>query len=126
METIDVGKLLVRIGALLIIIAGIVQIGEYAIYIVMDFLNYGYTGPWMIFWLSTGVVALVFGFLVMFFFLRMIDTNHVTASILIIVFGILGAVFAYEWAIIGGPGAVLCLVGAILFFVEIGSTNGGA
>ncbi len=126
METKDVGKLLVRIGALLIIIAGIVQIGEYAIYIVMDFFNYGYTGPWMIFWLSTGVVALVFGFLVMFFFLRMIDTNHVTASILIIVFGILGAVFAYEWAIIGGPGAVLCLVGAILFFVEMGSTNGGA
>jgi len=126
METTDVGKLLVRIGALLIIIAGIVQIGEYAIYIVGDFFSYGYTGPWMIFWLSTGVVAVVFGFLVMFFYLRMIDTNHVTASILIIVFGILGAVFAGEWAIIGGPGAVLCLVGAILFFVEMGDTNGGA
>jgi hypothetical protein len=124
METFDVGKLLTRIGALLIIIAGFVQIGEYALYIAIDFLNYGYTGIWMVIWLSTGVVAVIFGFLLLFFFLRMVDANRVTAAILIIIFGILGAVFAWEWAIIGGVGAVLCLVGAILFFVE--SETGGA
>ena len=38
--------------------------------------------------------------------------------ILIIIFAIVGAGFAFEWAIIGAPGAVLCLVGGILFFIE--------
>ena len=58
-------------GALLIIIAGFVQIGEYALYIAIDFLNYGYTGIWMVIWLSTGVVAVIFGFLLLFFFLAL-------------------------------------------------------
>jgi hypothetical protein len=124
MEMMDVGKLLTRIGALLVIIAGFVQLGEYAFYNVLDLLNHGqlYIYPMAI--LIAGVIAVIFGFLVVFFFLRMVDKNRINAAILIIIFSIVGAVFAFEWAIIGAPGAILCLVGAILFFIE--SETGGA
>ncbi len=124
METIDVGKLLTRIGALLILIAAFVQVGEWAVYNVLDILNYGQLYIYPILVLASGVIAVIFGFLILFFFLRMVDTNRINAAILILIFGIIGAVFAFEWAIIGGPGAVLCLVGAILFFVE--AEEGGA
>ena len=124
MDNIDVGKLLTRIGALLIIIAGVVQIGEYAIYVVNDLINYGGIYFWPAFGVVSGVIAVIFGFLIFFIFLRMVDTNRINAAIIILIFGIIGAVFAYEWGIIGGPGAVLCLVGAILFFIE--SEGGGA
>jgi len=118
MEMMDVGKLLTRIGAFLVIIAGFVQIGEYAFYNVLDLLNYGQLYIYPMATLIAGVIAVIFGFLVLMFFLRMVDKNRINAAILIIVFSIVGAVFAFEWAIIGGPGAVLCLVGAILFFIE--------
>ncbi len=118
MEMMDVGKLLTRIGAILVIIAGFVQIGEYAFYNVLDILNYGQLYIIPMATLVAGVIAVVFGFLVLFFFLRMVDNNRINAAILIIIFSIIGAVFAFEWAVIGGPGAVLCLVGAILFFIE--------
>lgn len=125
MDNVQTGKLLTRIGAILIIVAGFVQIGEYAFYNIMDLLNYGqlYIVPMAT--LIAGVIAVVFGFMLLMFFLRMVDSkDQTTAAILIIVFGIIGAVFAFEWAIIGAPGAILCLVGAILFFVE--AEDGGA
>lgn len=124
METFDIGKILTRIGALLIIIAGFVQIGEYAIYVMLDLQQYGYTGPWMIIFLSGGIIAVIFGFLLLFLFLPIVDRNRVMGAVLVLIFAIVGAVFALEWAIIGGVGAVLCLVGAILFFIE--SESGGA
>jgi hypothetical protein len=125
METYDVGKILARIGSILIIIAGFVQIGEYAIYVVGDLINYPgqfYVIPVLI--LVAGVIAVVFGFLLLFFFLPMVDKNRVMGAVLILIFAIVGAVFAFEWAIIGGVGAVLCLVAAILFFIE--AESGGA
>lgn len=125
METFDVGKLLVRIGSILVILAGFVQIGEYAIYVVGDLINYPgqfYIVPVLI--LVAGVIAVVFGFLLLFFFIPMVDKNRVMGAVLILIFAIVGAVFAFEWAIIGGVGAVLCLVAAILFFIE--SESGGA
>lgn len=125
METYDVGKILARIGSILIIIAGFVQIGEYAIYVVGDLINYPgqfYIVPVLI--LAAGVIAVVFGFLLLFFFLPMVDKNRIMGAVLILIFAIVGAVFAFEWAIIGGVGAVLCLVAAILFFIE--AESGGA
>ncbi len=124
METMDTGKLLTRIGAILVIIAGFVQIGEYAFYNVMDLLNYGQLYIYPLATLIAGVIAVVFGFMVFLFFLPMVDKNRINAAILILIFSIIGAVFAFEWGIIGGPGAVLCLVGAILFFIE--PEQGGA
>ncbi len=120
----DTGKLLTRIGAILVIIAGFVQIGEYAFYNVMDLLNYGQLYIYPLATLIAGVIAVVFGFMVFLFFLPMVDKNRINAAILILIFSIIGAVFAFEWGIIGGPGAVLCLVGAILFFIE--PEQGGA
>ena len=124
MDNLETGKLLTKVGSILILIAGFVQLGEYAYYNILDLLNYGqlYIVPMAT--LIAGVIAVVFGFMLLFFFLRMVDKNQPTAAVLIIVFGIIGAVFAFEWAIIGGPGAILCLVGAILFFIE--SEDGGA
>ncbi|MFW9935781.1 MAG: hypothetical protein ACFFBR_07925 [Promethearchaeota archaeon] len=124
MDTMDTGKLLTRIGAILVIIAGFVQIGEYAFYNVMDLLNYGQLYIYPLATLIAGVIAVVFGFMVFLFFLPMVDKNRINAAILILIFSIIGAVFAFEWGIIGGPGAVLCLVGAILFFIE--PEQGGA
>ena len=118
MEMFDAGKLLARIGALLTMIAGVAQIGEYALYIVIDLFDYGYTGPYMIAWTVTGILALIFGILLLLIFIPMADKNRVNGAVMIIVFSILGAAAAWDWAIIGGPGAILCLVGAILFFIE--------
>jgi hypothetical protein len=118
METFDIAKLLTRIGAILVIIAGFVQIGEWTVWVIGDLINYGQVYLWPVFVLVAGVVAVVMGFLVLLIFLRMVDKNRINAAILIIIFSIVGAGFAFDWAIIGGPGAVLCLVGGILFFIE--------
>ena len=118
METFDVAKLLTRIGVLLLLIAGIVQAAEWGVYNVGDLINYGQLYTWPIIVLAAGVVAIILAILIFFLFLPMADKNKMNAGIFIIVFGIISAVFAFEWAIIGAPGAVLCLVGAILFMVE--------
>ncbi len=124
METYDVAKILARVGSILVIIAGFVQLGEWTMWVIGDIISYGQVYPWPIFVLSAGVVAVVFGFLLLFFFLPMVDKNRVMGAVLILIFSIVGAVFAFQWAIIGGVGAVLCLVAAILFFIE--AEGGGA
>jgi hypothetical protein len=62
METMDIGKLLTRIGAILIIIAGFVQIGEYAFWNVLDLLNYGQLYIIPMATLIAGVIAVIFWF----------------------------------------------------------------
>jgi hypothetical protein len=124
METFDVGKLLTRIGILLILIAGIVQAAEWGVYNIGDLINYGQLYIWPIAVLAAGIAAIVFAILLFILFLPMADKNSTNAGIFIIIFGIVAAVFAFEWAIIGAPGAILCLVGAILFMVE--TESGGA
>ena len=125
METYDVGKILARIGSIIVILAGFVQIGEWSIYVVQDLINYpGRIYIWPIFVVVAGAIAVVFGFLLLFLFLPMVDKNRTMGAILILIFSIVGAVFAFEWGIIGGVGAVLCLVAAILFFIE--AEGGGA
>ena len=124
METYDVGKILARVGSILVILAGFVQIGEWTMWTIGDIISYGQVYPWPIFVLSAGVVAVVIGFLLLFLFLPMVDKNRINGAILILILSIVGAVFAFEWAIIGGVGAVLCLVAAILFFIE--PEGGGA
>jgi hypothetical protein len=124
METYDVGKILARIGSILVILAGFVQIGEWTMWVIGDLMNYGQIYPWPAFVLAAGVVAVVMGFLLLFFFVPMVDKNRTMGAVLILVFSIVGAVFAFDWAIIGGVGAVLCLVAAILFFIE--AESGGA
>ena len=124
MEMFDVGKLLTRIGILFIFIAGIVQAAEWGFYNVSDMINYGQLYPYPIMVLAAGIVAIILAILIFFVFLPMADKNRMNAGIFIIIFSIVAAVFAFEWAIIGAPGAVLCLVGAILFMVE--TETGGA
>lgn len=120
----DVGKLLTRIGILFIFIAGIVQAAEWGYYNVSDIIQYGQLYPYPIMVLAAGIVAIILAILIFFVFLPMADKNRMNAGIFIIIFSIVAAVFAFEWAIIGAPGAVLCLVGAILFMVE--TESGGA
>ncbi|MFX0170124.1 MAG: hypothetical protein ACFE89_12330 [Candidatus Hodarchaeota archaeon] len=124
MEMFDVGKLLTRIGILFIFIAGIVQAAEWGYYNVSDIIQYGQLYPYPIMVLAAGIVAIILAILIFFVFLPMADKNRMNAGIFIIIFSIVAAVFAFEWAIIGAPGAVLCLVGAILFMVE--TESGGA
>ncbi len=124
METYDVGKILARIGSILVILAGFVQIGEWTIWVIGDLINYGQVYFWPLFVLIAGVIAVVFGFLLLFLFVPMVDKNRVMGAVLILIFSIVGAVFAFDWAIIGGVGAVLCLVAVILFFIE--AEGGGA
>ncbi|MDO8055527.1 MAG: hypothetical protein Q6361_01580, partial [Candidatus Hermodarchaeota archaeon] len=106
METFDVGKLLTRIGILLLLIAGIVQAAEWGYFNIGDLINYGqlYTYPIMV--LAAGIVAIVFAILLFIVFLPMADKNPTNGGIFIIVFGIIAAIFAFEWAIIGAPGAI--------------------
>ena len=76
METMDIGKILAKIGAILIIVAGFVQIGEYAFFNIMDILNYGQLYIIPMATLIAGVIAVIFGFMVLVFFLRMVDQNR--------------------------------------------------
>ena len=126
MEMFDVGKLLTRIGILFLLIAGIVQTALGGYWTGSDLIQYGqaYPGPIMV--LAGGIVSIIFAILLFVVFLPMADKNKMTAGILIIVFGIIAAVFSFEdpAIYIGIPGAILCLIGAILFMVE--SESGGA
>ncbi|MFW9830972.1 MAG: hypothetical protein ACFFD8_04295 [Candidatus Thorarchaeota archaeon] len=115
MGNIDTAKILTRVGALIILLGGFVEIGENVLYIIMDLINYG--SLWLTGFINMagGIVAVVLGFLILLLFYPMIDTNRINAGIFILVFGLIGGIWGFWF---GWVGSILCLVAGILLFVE--------
>lgn len=115
MGNIDTARILTRIGAFFIIIGGFIEIGESTLYIVLDFLQYATLYLGGLISLVGGIVSVVLGFLILFIFLKMIGENNINAGIFILIFGLVGGIWGW-W--IGWIGGILCLVAAILLFIE--------
>lgn len=65
--------------------------------------------------IGLGTVTIIFGFLILFIFYRMIDTNRSNAGIFILIFGVIAGIGGWWF---GWIGSILCLVATILLFVE--------
>ena len=120
MGNIDTARILTRIGAFFIIIGGFVEIGESAVYFIFDLMFYATLSIGSLLSLVGGIVAIILGFLILFMFMKMIGENNINAGIFILIFGLIGGIFAWY---IGWIGGILCLVAAILLFIE-GSGQG--
>jgi hypothetical protein len=114
MSNIDKSKTLTRVGAILLIVGGFIQLGVNILYLVLDlFSGYIYRGELVN--IGLGTVTIIFGFLILFIFYRMIDTNRSHAGIFILIFGVIAGIGG-SW--FGWIGSILCLVASILLFIE--------
>ena len=114
MPNIDTAKTLTRVGAILLIIGGFIQFGENILWVVLELLS-GYLYRGGLVNVGLGIVTIIFGFLILFEFYRMIDTNREHAGIFILVFGVIALIGGWWF---GWVGSILCLVATILIFIE--------
>lgn len=121
MGNIDTARILTRIGAILLVIGGFAQIGNAIIDIAFDWIIWSEIWITGIIWLALGIVTITFAFLILFLFIRKIGENNINAGIFILIFGLIASAGAWYFGWIGG---ILCLVAAILLFIE-GSDSGG-
>ena len=115
MGNIDTSKILTRIGAIFLIIGGFAQMGNAAYDIARDWIIWSEIWVTGIIYLALSIVTIIFGFLILFLFIRMIDENNINAGIFILIFGIIAAAGAWYF---GWIGSILCLAAAILLFIE--------
>lgn len=114
MSNIDKSKTLTRVGAILLIVGGFIQLGVNILYLVLDLFS-GYIHRGMLVNIGLGTVTIIFGFLILFIFYRMIDTNRSNAGIFIMIFGVIAGIGG-SW--FGWIGSILCFVASILLFIE--------
>ena len=62
-----------------------------------------------------GTVTIIFGFLILLVFYRMIDTNRTNAGIFILIFGVIALIGGWWF---GWIGSILCLAATILLFID--------
>ena len=115
MSYVDSAKTLTKVGAILLIVGGFIQLGENVFWVVLNLLvGHLYQGG--LARIALGIVTLIFGFLILLVFYRMIDTNRTHAPIFILIFGVIGGIGGWWF---GWIGSILCLVAAILLFMEL-------
>ncbi len=114
MSNIDTAKTLTRVGAILLIAGGFIQLGYNILVVVLEMLS-GYIHRGGLANIGLGIVTIIFGFLILFVFYRMIDTNRTNAGIFILIFGVIAGIGG-SW--FGWVGSILCLVATILIFIE--------
>jgi len=114
MSNIDNSKTLTRVGVILLIFGGFIQLGENILWVVLNlFSGYIYRGGLVN--IGLGTITIIFGFLILFVFYRMIDTNRSNAGIFILIFGVIAGIGGWWF---GWIGSILCLVATILLFIE--------
>lgn len=114
MSHVDNAKTLTRVGAILLIVGGCIQVGENSLWFVLNLLS-GYIFRGMVVNIVLGIVTIVFGFLILLVFYRMIDTNRPNAPIFILIFGVIAGIGGWWF---GWIGSILCLAATILLFIE--------
>ncbi|MFX1342966.1 MAG: hypothetical protein ACFFAL_09780 [Promethearchaeota archaeon] len=114
MSNVDTAKTLTRVGAILLIISGFIQLGENILLVVLELLS-GYLYRGFLVNIGLGIVTIIFGFLILFVFYPMIDTNRTNAGIFIMIFGVIALIGGW-W--LGWVGSILCLVASILILIE--------
>lgn len=117
MTMIDTAKLLAKIGAILCIVLGFVDIAWRGVSLALDLLFFiGWYGTFAIVWdavyIGLGVVSVILGFIILRKYLPAIDEDPRNTAIYFIVLGIIAS-FGSLW--IGG---ILVLVAGILILVE--------
>lgn len=114
MPNVDMAKTLTRVGAILLIGGGFVQLGENLLWVVPNLLaGYYYRGGLVN--IGLGTITIIFGFLILLVFYGMIETNRPNAPIFILIFGVIAGIGGWWF---GWIGSILCLVAALLLFVE--------
>ncbi|MFX1541021.1 MAG: hypothetical protein ACFFBX_09610 [Promethearchaeota archaeon] len=114
MSNVDIAKTLTKVGAILLIVGGFIQLGENILRVVLN-LFYGYIYRGSLVNVGLGAVTIIFGFLILFIFYGMIDTNRINAGIFILIFGVIAGIGGWWF---GWVGSILCLVATILLFIE--------
>jgi hypothetical protein len=114
MSNVDTAKTLTRVGAILLIVGGFIQYAENLLWVVLYAL-FGNANRGAVVNIGLGTLTIIFGFLILVEFYRMIDTNSHNAPIFILVFGVIAGIGGWWF---GWIGSILCLVAAILLFIE--------
>lgn len=112
MALVDTAKILARAGSIVCIILGFLAT------VLNGLVMYGELGGphgiavESVLWFSLAIVAVVFGFIVLFYCVPRIDKDHQAAALYFIIFGVIAAIGSY---LVGG---VLIFVAGILVAVE--------
>lgn len=108
----ETAKLLVRFGALLGIILGIVAIALSGLALIISLTWWAIFGFFDIMWIGLGVMSVICAFLVYTVYYPKMDEDPKGIAIYLIIFGVLMMIGAW------GIGGLLVLIGGILVFVE--------
>jgi len=109
---IDTAKILAKAGSIVCIVFGFLAIALNGLVMYEEFGGRHGIAPETVFWFSLAIIAVVFGFIILFYCVPRIDQDQQAAAIYLIIFGMLAAVGSY---LIGG---VLVFVAGILVAVE--------
>jgi hypothetical protein len=112
MTYFETAKLLVRIGAILGIILGIIEIVYYAFLLIIWLPWLAFVGFSDILWIGLGVMSVICSFLVYTVYYPKMDEDAKGIAIYLIIFGVLMMIGAW------GIGGLLVLIGGILVFIE--------
>jgi pheromone shutdown protein TraB len=112
MALIDTAKILAKAGSIVCIVLGFLAVILNGLVMYEEFGGrHGIAGETVL-WFSLAIVAVIFGFILLFYSVPRIDRDQQAAAIYLIIFGVIAAIGSY---LIGG---VLIFVAGILVAVE--------
>ena len=112
MALVDTAKILAKAGAIVCIILGVLAAVLNGLVMYEELGGRQGIAVETILWFSLAIVAVVFGFLILFYFVPRIDRDRQAAALYFIIFGVIAAIGSY---LVGG---VLIFVAGILLAVE--------
>ncbi|MFX1577757.1 MAG: hypothetical protein ACFFCF_11385, partial [Promethearchaeota archaeon] len=104
MALIDTATVLARAGSIVCIILGILAAVLNGLVMYDEFGGQHGIAIETVLWFSLAIVAVVFGFLILFYYVPRIDQDRQAAALYLIIFGVIAAIGSY-------------LVGGVLIFV---------
>ncbi len=112
MALIDTAKILAKAGSIVCIVLGFLAVVMNGLVLYEEFIGRHGIAVESILGFSLAIVAVVFGFIILFYCMPRIDRDHQAAALYLIIFGVIAAIGSY---LIGG---VLIFVAGILIAVE--------
>ncbi|MFX1510160.1 MAG: hypothetical protein ACFFBR_07660 [Promethearchaeota archaeon] len=112
MALIDTAKILAKAGSIVCIVLGILAGVLNGLVMYEEFGGRHGIAVETILWFSLAIVAVVFGFIILFYCVPRIDQDRQAAALYFIIFGVVAAIGSY---LVGG---VLIFVAGILVAVE--------
>lgn len=112
MALIDTAKILAKAGSIVCIVLGFLAVVLNGLVLYEEFIGRHGIAVESILGFSLAIVAVVFGFIILFYCVPRIDRDRQAAALYLIIFGVIAAIGSY---LIGG---VLIFVAGILIAVE--------